>query len=351
MIFNGILSPLFLLFLLMGTSINPSIERTYPTTFPSDLPDFSFNTENITLSDDAFHGSQSLHFTEWWYFDAEFTNSYTLQFSIHVYNLFTEGFLTVNLNIYHHGIPIVQERNIYPLDVVDLSKNSPSVYIENTLDMEGTCSSFSYPSYIVFYTTQNTSIFLEYNGLTEGWKGVTPAGNWAVILPKASVIGYLIINNTRYQVEGLGYHDHNWNVTIVAGMNFGWLWGKINSPTYTITWADILSTWYQDNPILVVNREKNGYINIPPSNIHITVRGFSFKNGYIIPWRFYITAEYKDISLNMFIDTTSIDYRTVFGLINYWRYHVHCKGNIKIHGITENIDDYNIAEFIRFRFY
>ncbi|HEC88957.1 MAG TPA: hypothetical protein ENI44_00035 [Thermoplasmatales archaeon] len=351
MAFNSILSSLFMLFLLSSSSINPPIEKYSPLTFTSDLPDFSFNTENITLCDDAFHGSEVLHFTEWWYFDAELTQGYTLQFSIHVYNIFTEGFVAVNLNIYHYGIPVVQERDIYPIDIVELSKSSPSVHIEDKLNMKGTGNDPSSLSYTLFYNTRNASIFLEYIGLTEGWKGVTPAGNWAVILPKASVSGYLIINNSRYQVTGIGYHDHNWNVTIVTGMNFGWIWGKTNSQSYTITWSDILPTWYQDDPILVVNKEKDGYIDIPSSNIHIIARGFSFKNGYIIPWRFHILAEYKDIFIDIFIDTSTVDYRTVFGLINYWRYHVHCTGSIKIAGVTEKIDEYNIAEFIRFRFY
>ena len=217
--------------------------------------------------------------------------------------------------------------------------------------MQGVADILPFLSYTIFYKTINASISLEYKGLTNGWKGITPAGNWAVILPKASVEGYIEFKGMRHHLTGIGYHDHNWNVTITAGMNFGWIWGKTNSPNYTITWADILPVWYQENPILILNKENNGYTNIPYSNIHTAIKGLSLKNGYIIPWRFCVTAEYKDISLNMFIDTLSVDYRTIFGLINYWRYHIHCTGSLTINGVTENIDDYNIAEFIRFRFY
>jgi len=39
------------------------------------------------------------------------------------------------------------------------------------------------------------------------------------------------------------------------------------------------------------------------------------------------------------------------GMINYWRYHVNCTGLITVGSKTEVIDEKNIAEFVRFRFY
>lgn len=313
---------------------------------------FTFTPENVTLTDDAFHGSESLHFTEWWYFDAQLTENYTLQFSIHVYDIFNQGFLIVNFNLYQNYIPIAQKRTMYPLSDIYLSTYNPLILIEKKLIMLGTYDENANQwFYTISYDIDNISFTLNYQSRTKGWKGTTPAGEWAVILPRAHIEGSLTINNSIHQVKGLGYHDHNWDVTILTGINFGWIWGKTNSPTYTLTWSNILTTWYQNNPLMVINEEYGNYLNIPLEDLEITVTDFSFKNGMIIPYGFQIIAHTRHISLSVNIEVLNVDYRTVLGLINYWRYHIHCTGFITVNGKTEDIDDHNIAEFIRFRFY
>lgn len=324
--------------------------------FPSynDIDDDAvFIPTDVALNDDAFHNSNELQYTEWWYFDAEFSNNYTMQFSIHVYNIVTISFIAVNYDVYHYGKSISEHRTIYPLSAFNLSSEEPDIFLKDTtLQMVG----FLGPQqdklyYHISYCIENSSMDLYYEGMTEGWKGTTTAGNWAVMLPKASVTGTLIVNDTRMKVNGLGYHDHNWNVTVSAGLNFGWIWGKTNSGTYTLTWADILTTWFNGNPLLVVNKEFDGYSSIPHENITFSVTEMAFKDGMIIPYGFSLVGETENIAINITISVIDSDHTTILGIINYWRYHVHTQGTIVFHRVRETIDDYDIAEFIRFRFY
>jgi hypothetical protein len=318
-----------------------------------DVDDPSFTPVNVSLQDDSFHNSNELQYTEWWYFDAELSNNYTMQFSIHVYNILTMSFISVNYNVYHDGISLSDHRTIYSFSDFNLSSEEPYIELHNgALRMIGILGPYQDTLYYhISYNIENSSMDLYYRSMTDGWKGTTSAGDWAVMLPKASVSGTLTINETKIRVSGTGYHDHNWNVTISAGLNFGWMWGKTNTESYTITWADILTTWFYGTPIIVGNRQYNGFYPISPEHITISVTKITFKDGFIIPYGFYLTGETDNSTITMDISVIDTDYTTILGIVNYWRYHVHTQGTITFDGHTETIDDYNIAEFIRFRFY
>jgi len=319
----------------------------------NDFDESPFTPINITVDDDAFHNSNSVQYTEWWYFDAELSNNYTLQFSIHVYNIISMSFITVNYNIYQYGQLIEEHRTMYQSSDFNLSEDTPNILLhDESLKMIGVYEPSQQKLYYhITYSIENSSMDLYYRGMTQGWKGKTTAGDWAVMLPKATVFGTLIVNNTRVNVHGIGYHDHNWNVTISAGLNFGWIWGKANTKTYTLTWADILTTWFKGDPLLVVNKENNGYYQIPLEDITFSITEIAFKDGMLIPYGFALTGRTDNITVDMDISVIDSDYTTVLGIINYWRYHVHSKGTITFNDHTEQIDDYDIAEFIRFRFY
>lgn len=317
-----------------------------------DVPVEQFHPIDVTLIDDAFHGSTSLHFTEWWYFDASFPNNYSFQFSIHIYNIFKVGMATVNTNLYHHGNVLEASRDVYFLSDLVISETQPYIRIQNKDIMQGTNSQQQNAFlYHIAYDTGNISFDLKFESLTKGWKGNTSAGSWAVMMPKAIVSGTINTPNSTLNYQGMGYHDHNWNVTPSAGLNYGWAWGKTLSERYTITWASIMETWYKEMPLLVINTNDSSYINIPATDLIVTARDFKFTNGLFIPHTFSIHSKTSDMLIDLEISVTHLDYTSIMGLINYWRYHTHTVGSITIQGATDHINSYDIAEFICFRFY
>ncbi|MFO8077740.1 MAG: hypothetical protein R6U21_03760 [Thermoplasmatota archaeon] len=313
---------------------------------------FLFNPQNITLEDDAYQNTSETPSTEWWYFDATLSEDHTVQFSIHLYDFYDMNFITLNLNIYHQGTAIVEYRTMYRFKTFEFSETIPLILKNDDIIMKGEYDEKTDSlMYTLTYSTFNASIDLHYQSITQGWKGKTPAGGWAVPLPQATVNGTIHYDDKTISVEGTGYHDHNWNVTVNAGLNFGWIWGKTTSPNYAITWSNIMTTWFFGKPLLVVNQENNGYYNIPTEALNIAVTSIQFKNGFIIPYGFIITAQTETIDIDLIITVKSTDYSSVLGIINYWRYHIHTSGSITVDHHTEEIDDHDIAEFIRFRFY
>lgn len=311
-----------------------------------------FQPKNITFIDDAFHPLNQTYGNEWWYFDATFNQRYTLQFSIHVYSVFTTGFATVQCNIYNHTTSIVSERKLLPLSAFIFSERKPFIALNDQPVMNGTQDTKNKPEfYQLTYAGNNYSFHLNFTAITNGWKGTTTAGNWAVVFPKALVTGKLTLQNKTVNVSGIGYHDHNWNVTVSTGRNYGWLWGKTSSNKHVLTWATIFETWYKRSPLLVINQDYKGFINIPAEHIDFSVTDIRFKNGMILPYGFTILAQYKEYKITLSIEIIDSDYITVLGLINYWRYHTHTTGTIKSNDAVEQIDVYDIAEFIRFRPY
>jgi hypothetical protein len=314
--------------------------------------DFSFSPEDIELQDDAFHGADTLHFSEWWYFDAVFNDDYSFQTSLHVLSVINQGFAYLTINLYKDNNLILNEKKLFPLSDLYLSKDAPLIMIDGKQFMMGHIDTITGDwIYDISFENDDILLDLQFIGATEGWKGTTPAGGWGVILPRAEVNGKIMVESREFELEGVGYHDHNWDVKISTALNFGWFWGKVNSNNYTITWSKIMKTWFLDKPLIVVNEKNNGYMNIEPENIIITVEDLRFKDRMLIPYAFNIDAHNEYVSLNIDIEVLETHYSSIMSMINYWRYHVNYSGLITVGLKTEVIDEKNVAEFVRFRFY
>jgi predicted secreted hydrolase len=204
--------------------------------------------------------------------------------------------------------------------------------------------------YDISFTMDEVAAQLQFTGLTKGWKGKHEADDWwAVTLPRAKVTGMITLQDQTHEVQGSGYHDHNWNVKIFALKNIGWYWGKLYSERTAITWANILRTTMKVQPLLVINSIHNGYINVPPRNLRLTATEISEENKKMIPHVFTLEAEAETISLHVTMKSVDIHHVKIFPLMDYWRYHLKCKGSITINSETESIDDLYIAEFLKFR--
>jgi len=312
--------------------------------------DYSFIPDDINLRDDAFHGADSLHFTEWWYFDSIFDNGYSIQIGIRIVGLANQGLVHLRLDIYKDGKLISHEIKPYLIWEIFASKEIPLVELNGKKIMEGYIDNETGNMvYDLDIKLDTSSTNLKFIGCTTGWQGRTPGGKWAVILPRAEVEGSINFNNEKINVSGIGYHDHNWEVTLFTGINFGWHWGKMNSESYTITWAKIMTTRFWGQSLLVINEKNEGYINIEPEYIDIQINEYTINQGMLIPYSFTIDAEKGNVSMHVDMEVIDIHHVRWMGIINYWRYHMQCKGFISIGNIFEPINQMEITEFIRFR--
>ena len=317
----------------------------------NDPNDYMFSPEDIELKDDAFHGADTLHFTEWWYFDATFDNGYSAQMSIRVISAMNQGIVFSRLDIYKHGILVSHDQNMYLLNDFEASSDVPVIYLSGQQVINGYINQTTEEwIFDLSFHHDDASADLQFVGITKGWKGQLFGGDWwGVILPRAEVTGTITIFDEHIEVHGIGYHDHNWEVTAFAGVNFGWFWGKIHANNYTMTWSNILTTRIFYTPIVVVNEENDGYMNIESDKIRFTAEDFRWTNGRFTPHLFTLNADTSNISLDVQMEVLAVHHVRLMGVIHYWRFHVRCTGSITVDSQVEPIDKLQIAEFIRFR--
>jgi hypothetical protein len=310
-----------------------------------------FSPQDITLGDDAYHGQGLLPFTEWWYFDAMFDNGYSAQMSIRVICVFGKGYVFERLDLYKNGTLYTHDSVSYYLRDVFFSAEIPLVKINGKTIFSGSYDAgLENYVYDVSFDFPETAADLHFVGCTEGWKGQHPSGDWwAVFLPRASVAGSITVGDTTLNVEGIGYHDHNWGVNQRACVNFGWFWGKFHTPEYTAIWSAILSTRATVKPIIVVNVKNAGYIAIPSETIWFSAKDLRMDHLLLVPYLFTIETVTEKVFLTVSMEVIDIDYTRFMGFMNYWRYHVRCSGTFMVDGHVETIEGLFIAEYIRFR--
>jgi len=313
---------------------------------------FDFIPQDITLKDDAFHGSDLFHYTEWWYFDAAFNDGYSIQLSVRILDVFYTGIFLVftRLDIYKDGELVKHNKEIFDVFSFQASNEEPFVVINKKTAIRG------YPgekeglfNFYVNLEVGDTAAKLNFYGLTKGWKGETPGSKWVVATPRALVKGWIDLgDNNRKDVEGIGYHDHNYDVTVFAMLNKGWFWGKINSNNYTITWSNIMTSVLEEQPLAVINSNTGEYINIEPENIQFAYDNYTYDNGEYIPTLLRLTAQQDNVSVDVKMEVQGIHFVTLMGVIKYWRYHVKSVGFIEINDRNEQIDEMHMAELVNF---
>ena len=66
---------------------------------------------------------------------------------------------------------------------------------------------------------------------------LTQYNAWFVALPSAKVQGNLTYNGQTHQVQGSGYHDHNWGTVQYNKVLDTWYWTRTNLGNYTLDLA------------------------------------------------------------------------------------------------------------------
>lgn len=322
---------------------------------------FEFSPEDITLTDDAFHGSKALSFTEWWYFDANLNNGYSIQLSIRVGALLKSFIFIVfkRLDVYKDGELIKSKKKLYLKKHFFASKDTPHVKINGKDIIKGHIDKKTGKGiYDLDFKIDNISANLIFEGNTKGYKGTvgkpinkkgnTKQGKWAVILPLATVSGKIKIKNKEIEVNGFGYHDHNWDMRGTVITNYGWFWGKIYFKDYIIVWAKVFKTKDIASELLVISKKNEGYITIESDQIHLVTNNYKKEYRKLIPHHLTLLVNNSKVNLKVDMSAMTIHHTRVMGFVNYFRYHMKCKGSININSIEDKIEDNCICEFMIF---
>jgi hypothetical protein len=311
--------------------------------------------KEIIPKDDAFHGSPKRIAAEWWYFDAVLNDGISIHIGFKTFSKRNKGFISPLIEIYRDGkIEHESSKRVF-LRRSKISMDVPSVVVFDepmmTFDMNRYEKKNEW-SYHVKMKIEDLSVDLDFLGLTQGWKIETPVESWTVALPKAKVTGTIGIKGKIIDVQGVGYHDHNWNYSLLTAMNYGkgWYWGKITSETMTITWANIIKSSKKSVILSVVNQDGKGFMNINPTAISFKPDEYIWNHRKKIPTQFSFQIndfiESDKITTNVIMNVKELHFNRIL-FLPYWRYHTQAKGSIMVGNVTEKINDIQIMEYLK----
>ena len=200
--------------------------------------------------DDALHievGAKNQF--EWWYFDAHLEGGYTLVaffYAAYPNPGLDQGKIAVELTLLRPDGSKTQKVVKYKKSQFYASRETPHVTIGSNT-MRATFTDDGLPVYEIFLEDEELMFELTYKAQVKGWKPGTGYSHfadmghfaWVVPFPRASVEGTVRDGNKTMSVKGVGYHDHNWlNFSFQSIIEY-WMWGRVYSENFTVSYAFI----------------------------------------------------------------------------------------------------------------
>lgn len=193
---------------------------------------------------------------EWWYFDARLDTGHTIVVFFHASNPNPGQTGKTDIEIILLRPDGSKFQRVFPYRKSEFSANrdQPDICIgRNTMRMIE--SNTGLPIYEVDIHEQEIGLHLLFQAQVNGWKpgnGISQFGDlgyfaWVVPFARAAVEGTITDGNQETPVTGIGYHDHNWlNFQFPKIIRY-WMWGRIYSQGYTISYAIIQCNDRVDN--------------------------------------------------------------------------------------------------------
>jgi len=301
---------------------------------------------DITLEDDAFHKTNSIYHIETWYFDAVFSNEYSMAVIVSVLQKDNIGKVLTGLYIYKDTELIYRPRTFHSLDQLSFSEEKLDMKISDETIMKCDVKSNGRWKYHVSEDFDDVSVNLNFVNMTDGWK-VNITGGWWLVSPRLKVSGSLTIEGQTISVSGEGYHDHNWFYVNTPLMQEGWHFGNIAGDSLGITWANIMKDGDIGDSITVLNQKNANPISISPDNVKLTVEEYVVNNDKKIPKIFSLKVDSDQVKANFNVETLNFNY-VELPLLSYWRFHLRIVGTITLGEVTEKIDNIGISELMKF---
>ena len=254
---------------------------------------------------------------EWWYFDAHLENGYTLVIFFHAKNPNPgmRGKTGVELVLLRPSGKRVQKFITYPRSDFSAAKDKPEVIIgKNTLRAKQ--QEDGLPIYEININEQDLGCHLIYKAEVNGWKpgtgflkfGELGTFNWIVPFPRATVEGTIIDGDKTIQVSGIGYHDHNWlDFSFQSIINY-WMWGRVYSENFTVSYAFIQCNKKVNNhQVKVLMLAKGQEVILSTGEFDFTQKDFSYNSiaKHRFPRQITIIASDK-IKMNLVLSMNKI---------------------------------------------
>lgn len=220
----------------------------------------------LTRRDDGAHPCRSPFYLEWWYFDISLSDGAALTFIFHLTDVIKPGSKTgsLDMSLSRPGQSTWVLFTRYPRHEITACSARCDVRMG-----QNRCWVDSDNVYHVLVDEPRVQAEIAFDSLVPGWRpgsGIIQFGDpqrifaWIVPQPRAKATGYVQLEDTRLEIEGIGYHDHNWGTVSLIETLRAWSWGRVYMDDYTLVYADMhLSPRYSPSrpiPFLLACREQ-----------------------------------------------------------------------------------------------
>lgn len=194
---------------------------------------------------------------EWWYVDTKFDNGMIIVvtfFSKNGADAFGPAHPKAEVVVtYPDGSVINHEVYEEKGNVVNASKEYCDVKIKDTF------LKYVDGDYILCYIKDDFHLELKMKSTLPMYRPETGHATfgdeeleymgWFVAQPKSIVLGTLSIDGKKVQLNGTGYHDHNWGTGFMLNQFNHWYWGRATIGEYTFITANMVSTKRYGNSV------------------------------------------------------------------------------------------------------
>ena len=203
--------------------------------------------ESLALneSDDAWHLLRDRNYIEWWYFDVMNSDDSIVRGQFFISrDLIRPGYLRNGVRATYvggDGTEYTIEKRFPPASFKG-SAEVCNVEIESNY-FRGDLSRCK-----IHIEDERIVLDLELHSDTLGFKSHACFGNnttcmhWVVPQPRGRAQGVFRTGDKTYELQGIGYRDHNWlNFSPIDIIEY-WDWGRVYDERFTIIFADIVTT-------------------------------------------------------------------------------------------------------------
>lgn len=269
----------------------------------------------VSQIDDAWHPLKHRYYIEWWYFDVMNPDGSLVRGQFFVAgNIARPKGVTTGIRASYvapDGTETVIEQR-FPYSSFRASTDVCDVQIGPNF-IRGDLS-----HYQVHIEGIGKSLDLELDSEIHGITSYASFGDeshymhWVVPQPRGLAKGRFIDGQVTYQLDGLGYRDHNWlNIPPMDLLAF-WDWGRIYDGDYTIIFADIVTTKRMEQeeikPLAIFDSKQLVYLTTERAKWSLDKSDLrpDPETGLKIPWKNTLKARDDALSLEVNLELKQV---------------------------------------------
>jgi hypothetical protein len=314
------------------------------------------NPQSYSPRDDGVHIQNSNDEWEWWYFDFSFNNGYKAVATLHYHNIFLIPHLpTMQLFVYPPG-----EEPKAKLWAVRPGQENYAAQDHCLVRMGDLIAEYTSEGYKLKMLMGDLGIDLIIRNTLPGWKagsgilwtdGHLETG-WTVPVPRGEVEGILVLNGIEHDVNGWAYHDHNWGNFELEERFWGWYWGRIFDPKFTLIYGWVIPNKNESHIVSPFFLGKGDQIIVGTDKIQVDVEETKKDKqyGWEIPMRLRVRCHGEGVEVDGVLETE----RTVETLklprgdhfYHYYRFLASYQAKIMVDGQKDNLSGETLHEFM-----